>query len=454
MFLIILTGLFLVLSVYLSRVSYYKSSFNPVVLFFAVWFICFLLYGLDLYPELYVVGLSFYAKRLFVESFAALFLGFVCCEFILNRKVRKPDPGLPVTDKEVFILFNISKVLLYLFVLLVLSFTLLIYLHYGSLYVSPAVIKTDIIGLKLFKLPLYIKILRNLGLVLALNAVILLLSYKRLRFLLLTAVICIFWLYLDFSMGSWFAGYFIFFCVISILIYTFKGKGIKEWSRYFSKIFSLFLAFFMFLLLVLYQRGAYLGFHDYIQHPLPPKRSAFMHLYMYVTGNIPSFSYVAENPFPTEFFGHYTFAFIYRPINYITRNIAGFDFAGTTEDYYQTYVRIFENINKPFNSTPYLGFIYSDFGEVGVIFCSLLIGVIFTLIYRNFIVNRRIVDFQILLFIMIQIPLMIRSAPYSAIEFWVQLSFILIQHLFLCWKYPRLAQARLDFIFPDKAVSA
>lgn len=450
-----MTGVLFILSIYLTRVDNYKSSFNPVVLFFAAWFICFFLYDLNPYPDMYIVGLSFYAKRLFVESFVALFIGAVCSNFMLNRSSTKSVPSTQVSETEISFLFSISNMLFYIFVSIAVVFILLVLTHYGSFYVSPAVIKTDIMTSKTFEIPLAIKIFRNLVLVLILNlTILLLLSYRRLKFLLLTAVALVLWLYLDFSFGSWFAGYFIFFCVISILIYTYKGKGLKECLRYFSKIFSVFVVFFIFLLLLIYQRGAYMGFYDNIQDPRDVEYSAFKHIYRHFTGNIPAFSFVTENPFPTEFFGHYTFAFIYRPINYITRNLFGYDFAGSTEQYYQTYVRIFENINQPFNSAPYLGFIYSDFGEFGVIVGSLLIGVIFTLIYRNFIVRRRIVDFQILLFLMIQIPLMLRSAPYSAIEFWVQVSFILLQHLFLCWRYPRLAQARLDFILPNKAASS
>src|SRR6185369_318101 len=116
----IILGLFFGLSLVLAPFFFRRVWLNPLVIFFSVWFLNFIVYEMDRFIHLYYLNLSSKTEFLFVLSFLGFFLGSMSVALwkALPKK-SKPNSALP--GIEYSYLSFLEKVTISLFVLVLIS---------------------------------------------------------------------------------------------------------------------------------------------------------------------------------------------------------------------------------------------------------------------------------------------------------------------------------------------
>lgn len=95
----------------------------------------------------------------------------------------------------------------------------------------------------------------------------------------------------------------------------------------------------------------------------------FEHFYGNIIGNIGSSSYFVENNFPKNFFGAYSFSGYYSLFGIDINSQSGLSALDVNSSY-----NAFIGEGLIYNTTDYIGWLYQDFGFIGIIIFSFIVG--------------------------------------------------------------------------------
>ncbi|MDX1901533.1 MAG: hypothetical protein SFW66_05965 [Gammaproteobacteria bacterium] len=154
----------------------------------------------------------------------------------------------------------------------------------------------------------------------------------------------------------------------------------------------------------------------------------FEHNFLYIVGPIPSYSYFLNYPWPSHYWGMWTFYGLYNGINELAVFILHaplFDRL-KTPTFYAPVTR-----QGPYNSTNYLTYIHSDFGFSGILLISFFVGLISGYFFMQAIKFKKMIDIQITTLILAGLILSIRGMISNGPYFWFLLFLMTFQWLFL-----------------------
>lgn len=141
---------------------------------------------------------------------------------------------------------------------------------------------------------------------------------------------------------------------------------------------------------------------------------AFKGGYLYLTGPIPAFSEILKLEPTGTGFGSHSFGGLYRLGNKV------FELICMNQVFPQFTSRPYVFIPQPFNSYPYLWYIYADFGILGVLFVPYTLGWISSLTFLHYRANGLLTPLIVSSLIFVYLEITPRDAATNWISFWFE----------------------------------
>lgn len=163
----------------------------------------------------------------------------------------------------------------------------------------------------------------------------------------------------------------------------------------------------------------------------------------YFGGNISSFSYFLEHPYPSVPIGRQTWGGIYWFLNDFVR-LVGLEplmIPDVPEDFHAPIITSVGG--AVYNTSIFLSDIYSDFGEIGVIIITFILGYLITFLLMRANYNKRMLSIQLASLVMFIVVMGIRAFPPAGRYFWVLIIAIYLQNK-LSFKYKPRSKAIIE----------
>ncbi len=426
----IVSGLLLVLSFLATPFFFRKIWLNPLVIFFGVWFLNFIVYELDHFFNFYYIDLSPKTEFLFMLSFVGFFIGSMSVA-IYKALPKKIIPSIILPHKDYSYLAFLEKISIFLFILVLVSVLgkyILLMLHYGNPLAHLGEIRVSNVSGD-FTYPKILQLFSIFRYVLVVNlAVLCFFSSRKKYYIILTAITVILSVFTDVAVAGRGGILNTFLFLIGALLAGYLAKGIKLKAKNYFDILALIFILFSLFASILYLRG----------HDNNFLKKFVSNSYYYFTGTIPAVESFVQNPLESPFFGYNTFSGLYQGIDKLT-GIAGVNFL-SGQDYQTSYAPI-SHIG-PFNSAGHLAYYYSDFRELGVLIMPYLLGLWSTWLFFLAYERPRILTIQMCAIATAFIFITIRGTMTAGASIWFTIFAILIQYIFFEWKggltkYPR-----------------
>jgi len=409
------SAFFLIVAFYLSRLFYRKELFNPLVVFFSIWFFALSLYGAHdiLNLKIFHYSLGTRASILIVASFGFFLLGSL--SVAIRSKQHAGMLSLSLKNEQLSFIYTTTKFILILFSIAVaIKYAMLVRL-YGNPFAHLETVRNDFFNGKL-SFPFYLSVLTTLGYLAILNLGVLIVLRRDPGVIMATLLTFALVFFNDATIGmrGGFLNFFVLF--LSTVLITNSARGNRSNLRSLS-VFVLACVFFMVVMTVIfYFRSG--GKVTYLEGLL-------LHNYIYLTGPVPAYGYFLDHPWIGRLLGHHTFLGLYELAD-IFFGALGVSLLGEA-DKVTHYALITDR--GPFNTAPYLTYFHSDFGTVGLLAGSFLLGLISSWLFFNIFTKRRIVDLQFAGVAIAVLMLSIRGIYTNGRSFWVMLFLVTIQHV-------------------------
>lgn len=440
-------AILLILSVMLSKRKG-NELLTPAVLYFAIWLGMFLLYDFDnntigLFSPSHSYDVSPFATRLFAESFVFFFVGVFIVDTMMSpvgrlverRQIVGISRELPSQEDT---LFRLTKLFAVLFVLGVIIKYAILVQQYG---VNPLEILDEIRRAKAMNLdqrsfPFVLGFQSIAANMLFLNLGVLLATSKKRSVKYLVLFMLVF-AYLDDTTGADKGSIKL---ALELLFTWFITAATLENQRlplkFYTKIGGVFVLFFLLLSSITFLRtlpvmSSNLVIGGTFSLSNEGEVLSFVlggHVYNNLLGNIPSTAWMFDNPALSIYPGDNTFVDVYRILDSILNSIFGHGLFSDA-DRLQKIIGYQANLGEYgiFNTVSHLGYYYSDFGELGVIVFSLLLGLFSSYFYERARQYKHVPSIQIAAMLMATIVYTVRSVLYAGANFWLTLPLIVIQ---------------------------
>lgn len=416
-------AIFLVASVGLGRSLHKRVIPDPMTVFFGIWFVMFALYQLEYVLHMFAEEVTRRAEILFIVGFASFFYGGLTIMLPHARKSRSvpvKKPSVRIGREQVALLYRWTRwLLVFLVAGIIFKYSILVS-RYGNPFDSLGIIRADFVRGDL-RFPTYLGLVTVLGNLTFLNLGILVFYTTRARVKVLIVLAFILAFLNDATIadkGSIKQALLFVFALLLLTIVQNTNIGIRNYLKY-----SLVLIMFLGLLSVItYLRTG---------GDVPLVEITALHLYADIVGNIVSFSWFADYPLPTTLPGDNTFQGVYQFANAVAETVFGTSFL--TQDYSTVNLAYYADIIRfgAYNTTNHLGYYYSDFGVLGLILFSYLLGAVSCYAFARALSCGKIMDVQIAAMLMAAVVISVRGVYYGAIGFWFTILFIYIQHRML-----------------------
>lgn len=405
-----------------------QSALSPITIVLSIWLLIFMLYMLDpVLFQLFSVPVTTKAMLLHFASFAA----FAVSSFLILYFYK--DTVL-ITQEEVFfdpkllkILFNITCVMAFIFTVFVFYRLHLVYQHYGPIIHALPDIRYEFV-MGIFKLPKWLSFTSVFANLIALNLG-LLLAYRHKRAVIFSMVFSLIVVLNDVATADK-AGLRLFLMLSFSWYFSrviFQRKAIKLTSI--SSLLAAALAVMLCFSLITYFRAPgesgeftwYNVFHNVITQ----------HFYANIVGNYVASSWFIDHPYLSGYFGENTFNGVSLSLNSLSEAIFGISFFEFTPaelvlrravSYAPILVKAF-----PYNTSDYVAYIYSDFGTIGLIFFSSLVGLALGIALLRTQTKLKIFDLLLLSLLMTGIVSSTRGVYFGGVGFWLTMLAIYLQ---------------------------
>jgi oligosaccharide repeat unit polymerase len=187
-----------------------------------------------------------------------------------------------------------------------------------------------------------------------------------------------------------------------------RGKMIRRWLLVFSGAIGLLVI----LNLMRFIREHPEGIVDFTSFLL----DAFKLGYLYLTAPIPAFGKILQQGSLSQGFGAYTFAGLYRAFNLLSGVI------GIGKFFPPLPPRPYVFIPQPFNTFPYMWYLYSDFGIGGVLLAPYALGWISAILFLKYRATHRLIPLITLSVIYTYLVMTPRDTMTIWISFWFELA--------------------------------
>ncbi|HTE48678.1 MAG TPA: O-antigen polymerase [Candidatus Paceibacterota bacterium] len=394
---------------------------NPLVIFFAVWFLNFLVYELDNFFHFYYIVLSQRSEFLFVLSFVGFFLGGMSMA-LYKALPRNKIPSSVLPQKEYSYLAFMERLSGSLFTLILISVLgkyLLLVLNYGNPLAHLGEIRAATVSgafvypkiLQFFSIFRYVLIL-NLGALLVFSA-------KKKKYMILTTIAFMLSILTDVAVAGRGGILNTFLFLIGVLLTAYLAQGVKlKAKHYFGILLSVLLLFTLFGS-ILYFRSNETDFF----------RKFAVSIYLYFTGTIPAVESFVENPWPSSLPGYNTFSGLYQGANKAV-GLFGLNFLSPQD--YQTFYAPITHMG-PFNSAGHLAYYYSDFREFGVLIFPYLLGLWSTWLFFYVYERPKILTIQMCAIATAFIFTTVSGTMTSGASIWFTIIILLAQYVFFEW---------------------
>lgn len=409
---------FLVVALLYSRILFNLSVFNPLVIFFLIWTFVLLLYSLDIRHFFFYAEMSQKAEQFLIISFFFFLFGYLTAAMYISK--QKIAASLSLKNKSLKNIYTLTKFFsLIFFAGLAYKYSILLF-TYGNIFDAlPSIHEALRIGVLAY--PIVARFLTLFSYLIILNLGILIFFAFNKKVVIFTMLIIIAMYFNDMtagSRGSTFTGglYLISIALVALVI---KYKKLK-----FSHLISIVVVFLSIILLltsIVYLRS--------------DRTVSFMNRvlndsYIYITGTLPSYSFFIDHPWESRLFAHNTIFGFYQLLDTILKFLSNNSLSILSPDDLRTYFAPITNLG-PFNTTNYITYIYSDFGETGVILFNYFLGFISAYLYFKALKYKRIIDIQLSAIVVAGILFSPRGILTNGMSFWVTLIIVFIQHYYL-----------------------
>jgi len=410
----LICSVFLLITLILSIPLYNKRIINPALVFLAVWFIVFFLYEIDQIFFGFFKPISSYAEILFSAGFMFFFLGSLSAA--INKDIpRKIPPN--ITNNHLRFIYRTTKILILIFLT---SFSwkgIILFQRYSNPFANLYQIRYDYVrGLLEFPFHLdFIVTFTGYLIVLNLGILIVLRKSRKIKILTLLAILVVFFSDASVAGRGWSIN--IFFFLISTILVTYNvvlEKEIKLKQCLGIITSGILLALLMTTIFSLRAKT-----------PVNFGRSLTVDTFQYAVGNISSTGYFMENPLPTGPFGYNTFGGLLKLANDVSKAVFEKSFL-TSKDPQRYYADISDL--GPFNTSSHFALYYADFGAIGIIIISYLLGFISSYLFLKAVFYKRIIDIQLSAITFAMILFSVRGIYSNARFFWVLILSVVLQY--------------------------
>ena len=427
-----ITSFFLLLCSILIGKKYYENCglFNPLVIFFLVWSFVLSCYYLDHSLNFFYYKTTFQADCFLSLGLLFFFVGGVfplivssSCNYAESFCVFDLKNNININR-----IYYISLTILILFIFSVIAKYIILSHHYNDVMYSFDKIRKDSLDNK-FTFPFYFYFFTFPAYLLIVNMGILTVIKKsKVMFLLgFVTIITAFFDSMFVGMRGKFVNFVFLFFFSFIMSYIIIGGKVTVKHYLYCILFVLFVLFILSL-------GIYIRL-DHSQHGLFVFFALLFRInFIYITGVIPSYSYFLTHPWPTYYPGAQTFYSIYKLIDVVIGHI--FSLIGlhshTNDIFLGSHSYTFAPITYvgAFNSTSYLTYLQSDFGLYGMLFASMLFGLVSQYLFLIMLKRKRMIDIQIIAIIFYGIVISHRSMFTTGIWWLVLFLLICLQNKF------------------------
>ena len=338
---------------------------TPLSFFIGTWFILLLLYNFDeILFNLFDYKISIHAHLYRLASLLMFTLGTLIIWILFQKFKSNNNSEFNTGEYE-----EITKVLLFLFAIGTIIRIIIIIKTYGlSIAVSLPLIRADYVS-GLLKFPFFTSSITIFANIIALNLGLLYGIGKKVGKLIIIFVTLA--ILDDATMGDK-AGLRL---IIMIIMSAYYSKRIILEQK-FTGVGKIIM--FAFITLSAYSVITFFRVNGQSANIM---EITFSHFYASIVGNLPSSAYFLNHPWPNDSFGAYSFSGFY--------DLFGIKY---TQDHSLSQVSgsFFDaNITSSgsiFNVTDFIAYLNSDFGLLGILIVSLLLGIIssFTFLYAKY----------------------------------------------------------------------
>ena len=277
-------GLFLIASLGLSYRLFRGQLFNPMVVFFGVWFVVFVLYGFNSVLRFFYYPLTDYAKMLMTASFAFFFLAAVT--MAMHPKVVRTSCPVRIYGRDIRLIAKGTKLILLLFSLAVFVKYAILVRRYGNPFSSLESVRNDFFAGEL-QYPAWLTVLTTFGYLAILNLGILVVFRRSRQTILMTVwAFALVWLNgSSVAMRGGFLNFSLLFLSSAMIANMLRGRkaGVLALSRFAMLLVCLVAV----MTAILYFRsGCTIRYID----------GLLMHNYIYIVGSVPNGTSISCTP--------------------------------------------------------------------------------------------------------------------------------------------------------------
>jgi len=378
-------GLFLLASIALTGTIFKRRLLNPLLLFFSSFFFALICYELGIWRDILPGGgFSYsYAELLFVASVVAFFIGSVVVALIAGNK--KPSVLVQIDARESEGLYKMVWCLLILSGISIAS-------RYTTLLGRYSAPMTDISFVRYD----YTRMIYHFGLldslaftlnhlvVLDLGILVAIRGVAKFKLVLVGSIVCI--VLNDIAVGAANQTFQLttLFLITALLSYESLANRRIRWKQVAQVFAVLALVSVIVFAIFNWRKG-----RDLLADP-----EALDTLLFYAGGNVASLSYFVDHPMPSPLPGRHVFGGLYALANDFSSVFGSSFLAPVSQAADKEYSAVFYE-DSPYNTSIYVSYYYSDFGGIGAIVMSCVLGAVLTYFFFRALQRRTILDMQL-----------------------------------------------------------